>query len=183
MSGSLSEGMSYKRVLEFDYNVLLSGEYDLNQKKARLAQIFSEASMAGNIILFIKDIHRLTNAEVEGYDFTDVFEEYLEKRNLKVIVSVTPIEYERFISINMRLRKYFETVEVKPVGKTVALEIMVEAAKNWEYSSKVVVTIPAMRKILDESDKYITDTPFPEKALELLDAVSPGNLVDINPLA
>ncbi|KKR10441.1 MAG: clp protease ATP binding subunit [Candidatus Woesebacteria bacterium GW2011_GWA1_39_21] len=171
LSGSLSEGMSYKRVLEFDYNVLLSGEYDLNQKKARLAQIFSEASMAGNIILFIKDIHRLTNAEVEGYDFTDVFEEYLEKRNLKVIVSVTPIEYERFISINMRLRKYFETVEVKPVGKTVALEIMVEAAKNWEYSSKVVVTIPAMRKILDESDKYITDTPFPEKALELLDAV------------
>lgn len=171
LSGSLSQAMSYKRVLEFDYNVLLSGEYDLNQKKARLAQIFSEAALAGNIILFIKDLHRLTNVEVEGYDFTDVFEEYLEKKNLKIIVSSTPVEYERFISTNMRLRKYFETVEVKAVSKEVAFEIMIEAAKNLEASGKVMISVPALRKILDESDKYITETPFPEKALELLDSV------------
>lgn len=80
ISGGLSQKMSYKRILEFDYNILLSDAYDLNQKKARLAQIFSEASAAGNIILLVKDIHRITNSEVEGYDFTDVFEEYLEKK-------------------------------------------------------------------------------------------------------
>jgi ATP-dependent Clp protease ATP-binding subunit ClpC len=171
ISGGLSQKMSYKRVLEVDYNILLSGTYDLNQKKAVLSQIFSESSAAGNIILLIKDIHRLTNPEVEGYDFTDVFEEYLEKKNLKIIVTSTPLEYERFIAPNMKLRKYFETVEVKPVDKKVAFEIMIEAAKNWEYSGKIVITIPAMRKILEESDKYITETPFPEKALELLDAV------------
>ena len=171
ISGSLSQKMSYKRILEFDYNILLSGAYDLNQKKARLSQIFSEASAAGNIILLVRDIHRLTNPDVEGYDFTDVFEEYLEKKHLKIIVSTTSVEYERFISPNMRLRKFFETVDVKPVSKEVALEIMIEAAKNWEYSGKVILTMPTMRKILEESDRYITETPFPEKALELLDSV------------
>ncbi len=171
ISGGLSQKMSFKRVLEFDYNILLSDAFDLNQKKARLSQIFSEASMAGNIILLVKDIHRLTNSEVEGYDFTDVFEEYLDKKNLKIIVISTPVDYERFISSNMRLRKYFETIEVKPVDKKVAFEIMIEAARNMEYSGKIIITIPAMRKILNESDKYITETPFPEKALELLDAV------------
>ena len=171
ISGALSQKMSYKRILEFDYNILLSGAYDLNQKKARLSQIFSEASAAGNIILLVRDIHRLTNPEVEGYDFTDVFEEYLEKKHLKIIVTTTPVEYERFISPNMRLRKFFETVDVKPVSKEVALEIMIEAAKNWEYSGKVILTMPTMRKILEESDRYITETPFPEKALELLDSV------------
>ncbi len=113
ISGGLSQKMSFKRVLEVDYNILLSGTYDLNQKKAVLSQIFSESSAAGNIILLIKDVHRLTNPEVEGYDFTDVFEEYLEKKNLKIIVTSTPLEYERFIAPNMKLRKYFETVEVK----------------------------------------------------------------------
>jgi len=168
---SLSRKMSFKRVLEFDYNIFLSGTFDLNQKKAMLSQIFSEASAAGNIILLIRDIHRLTNPEVEGYDFTDIFEEYLEKKNLKIIVTATPVEYERFISPNMKLRKYFETVEVKQVTKEVAFQIMIEAAKNWESQAKIVITLPSMRKILDESDRYITETPFPEKALELLDAV------------
>lgn len=171
ISGGLSQKMSFKRVLELDYNVLLSGAYDLNRKKAILSQIFSEASGAGNIILLIKDIYRLTNPEVEGYDFTDVFEEYLEKKNLKIIVLSTPLDYERFISPNMKLRKHFETVEVTPVGKKVAFEIMIEAAKNLENSGKIIISLPGMRKILDESDRYITETPFPEKALELLDAV------------
>jgi len=171
ISGALSKKMSYKRILEFDYNILLSGAYDLNEKKARLSQIFSEASMAGNIILLIKDIHRLTNPEVEGYDFTDIFEDYLERRKLKIIVTSTPVEYERFISPNMRLRKYFETLDVKQVNKSVALEILIEAAKYWEYQAKMTITLPAIRKLLEESDRYITETPFPEKALELLDAV------------
>lgn len=49
---------------------------------------------------------------------------------------------------------------------------MVEGAQRWEGLKKnLVVTVPAMRKILDESDRYITEVPFPEKALELLDAV------------
>lgn len=171
ISGVLSKKMSYKRILEFDYNILLSGAYDLNEKKARMAQIFSEASMAGNIILLIKDVHRLTNPEVEGYDFTDIFEDFLDKRKLKIIVTSTPTEYERFISPNMRLRKYFETLDVKPVSKTVALEIIIEAAKKWEYQSNIIITLPAIRILLEESDRYITETPFPEKALELLDAV------------
>jgi len=171
ISGALSPKMSYKRVLELDYNVLLSDSFDLNQKKARLAQIFSEASRAGNIILLVKDLHRLTNPEVEGYDFTDIFEDYLDKKNLKIMVLSTPQEYERYISSNMRLRKFFETVEVEPVDKKTAFEIMIEDAKNIEYRDKLTITLPAMRKIIDESDRYITDTPFPEKALELLDAV------------
>ncbi|HLE48821.1 MAG TPA: AAA family ATPase [Patescibacteria group bacterium] len=171
MTGELGVKASFKRVLEFDYNFLLSGSSDLNSKKTNLAYVFHETAAAGNIILMIRDIQRLTNPEVEGYDFTDVFEEYLEKKNLKIIVPTTPVEYERFIAPNMRLRKYFENIEVTPPSKELALEIMIEVAKNWEHTSKVTVSLPAIRKILDESDRYITETPFPEKAIELMDAV------------
>lgn len=169
--GQLGPKMSYRRILEFDHNFLLSEATDLNLKKAKLSQVLEEASAAGNIILMFRDIQRLTNPDVEGYDFTDVFEEYLERRELKIIAVSTPGDYERFIAPNMRLRKFLETVEVMPPTKEEAMEILIEAAQRWEGLRGMIITIPALRKILDESDRYITEVPFPEKVLELLDAL------------
>jgi len=169
--GEFGAKMSYRRVLEFDYNFLLSGASDLNLKKAKLSAILDEAAAAGNIILMVRDIHRLTNPEVEGYDFTDIFEEHLGKKELKIIAVSTPHEYERFIVPNLRLRKYLETIEVTPPTQDEAMQILLEAAKNWESLRELTITVPALRKLLEESDRYITEVPFPEKALELLDAV------------
>jgi ATP-dependent Clp protease ATP-binding subunit ClpC len=171
IQGQFGAQMAYRRVYEFDYNYLLAEAADLNRKKTNLAQVLEEASVAGNIIIMFRDLHRLTNAEVEGYDFTDIFEEYLGKRDLKIISVSTPQEYERFISPNMRLRKYLEKVEIKPPLKEEALEILIEAAREWEEKRKITLTVPALRKMLDESDRYISETPFPEKVLELLDSL------------
>lgn len=184
--GEFGPKMSYRRVLEFDYNFLLSGASDLNLKKAKLSSILDEAGAAGNIILMVRDIHRLTNPEVEGYDFTDIFEEHLGKKELKIIAVSTPHEYERFIVPNLRLRKYLETIEVTPPTQDEAMQILLEAAKNWESLRELTITVPALRKLLEESDRYITEVPFPEKALELLDAVvmykeqKGGRVVSIN---
>lgn len=169
--GKLGEKMSYKRVVEFDYNYLLSETGDLNLKKTKLAEVLNEASSAGNIILVIRDIQRLTNSDVEGFDFTDTLEEYLEKGKLKIIVISTPTDYERFIVPNLRLVKFFGEVEAEPPSLEEATQILIEAADNWERSKKIIVPVPSLRKILEGSDRYITDIPFPEKALELLDAV------------
>ncbi len=169
--GKLGSKMAYRRVLEFDYNFLLSGATDLNLKKAKLSQILDEAAQAGNIILMVRDIHRLTNSDVEGYDFTDIFEGHLEKGDLKVIAVSTPREYEKFVVPNMRLRKYLEPVEVIQPTKEESMLIIIEHAKRWESLRELTILIPALRKILEESDRFITEIPYPEKALELLDAV------------
>ena len=126
-NGQLGLKMTFKRVLEFDYNSLLSQSSDLNKKKTELSQIFEEAAQAGNIIIMIRDIHRLTHPDVEGYDFTDIFEEYMEKGNLKIIAVATNSDYERFISPNLRLRKFLEKVEVTQPSKEEAMEILVAA--------------------------------------------------------
>lgn len=170
-AGNLGAALTYRRVLEFDYNSLLSEAKDLNAKKKELSLALKEAAYAGNIILMFRDIHRLTNPEVEGYDFTDIFEENIEDKDLKIIAVTTPTEFERFIVPNMRLRKFLADVKVTPPTKEQAMEILVAAAQDWEQKNKITILIPALRKILEESDRYITETPFPEKALELLDAV------------
>jgi ATP-dependent Clp protease ATP-binding subunit ClpC len=185
--GELGRTMVYKRVLELDYNSFLSESKDLNLKKKTLSSILLEASYAGNIILMIRDLHRLTNPEVEGYDFTDIFETHLEKRELKIIAVSGNVEYERFLASNLRLRKFLEKVEITPVSKEDAMLILVQAAQRWESLTNFIITLPSLRNILQQSDRYITEVPFPEKALELLDAVitfkqqqSGGNIVTVD---
>ena len=95
----------------------------------------------------------------------------MEKREFKIIAVSSNTEYERFIAPNLRLRKYLEKVEVIAPKKAEALEILVAAAKRWEGITGLTITVPALRNILEESDRYITEVPFPEKALELLDSV------------
>ncbi len=171
MSGELGSDLLYKRVLEFDYNFLLSQSLDISQKKTKLSAILREASEAGNVILVIRDIHRLIHQDVEGIDFTDLFEKFLEKRKLKIIAVSSPIEYERFILPNIRLRKYFQPVEVVPVSKEDALLILFEFTSSWEKTKHVSFSIQTVRSIVDGADTFITETPFPEKVLELLDHV------------
>jgi len=170
VEGVLDKRLSYHRILELDYNFLLSESLDLNQKKNSFMQILQETQAAGNIILMMRDIHRITNFEVEGVDFTDVLESALEKRKLKIIAVSTPSDYARFMARNMRLRKYFEPVDAAQPTLEEALEILTEAAGNWESHGKSPFLVQSLRKIVASSDQYITDIPFPEKALELLEA-------------
>ncbi len=167
-TGRLGPKMSYKRVVEFDYTFLLSKSMDINQKKAEMNLILSECVNAGNIILVVKDLHRLIHPEVEGLDFTDIFEKFFEQ-GLLLITLETSSDYERFMANNNRLKKHMDLVEVEPPTKDQALEILIEFSSTLETSRKITITTQSLRTVILGTDKYITDTPYPEKALELLD--------------
>lgn len=160
-----------RRVVEVDLNFLTGETVDINQKKSNLSQILSEAAYAGNIVMLIRDMHRFTNLSVEGLDFTDIFEEVLQKGSLKLIAISTNEDYERFLETNGRIRKYFDAIDVVEPTRDEAMEIAIEAAKDWQTKAGLTITVPTLRKIVDSSDKFVTDTPFPEKALEILTAV------------
>jgi len=171
MAGELGKKLAYQRVLEFDYNFILSEGLDISRKKIALSQVLSEANQAGNIILVFKDLHRLVHSDVEGLDLTDVFESFLERRKLKIIAISTPTDYERFLSANTRLRKYFDIVEVTESTVEQAKTILLDSANFWEKERRLTFTVQSLRAILEDCDKYITETPYPEKALEILDKV------------
>jgi len=185
--GEFGAELSYRRVLELDYNFVFSETADKNRKKQQLANVLEEASNAGNIILVLRDLHRLTSSSVEGMDLTDILEMHLERGRLKIIAISSVDDYERYLARNSRIKKFFETVKVVEPSYEEAREILLEAADDWENKKNVVITVPALARILDGCDKYITDTPFPEKALEILDSViffneqaNMDNIIDVN---
>ncbi|TSC88113.1 MAG: ATP-dependent Clp protease ATP-binding subunit ClpC [Microgenomates group bacterium Gr01-1014_16] len=167
--GEFGTAMSYKRVLELDYNFLLSDSFDINAKKTKLSRLLSEASAAGNVILVLRDLHRLVNPAVEGLDFTDVFESHFHR--LPIIAVIAQVDYERFLAPLASLRKYFDPITIIPPTKDEALIILLNSAQRWEAQTGVIVTTPALRAIISGSDRFITEIPFPEKALELLDNI------------
>lgn len=169
-NGLLGEDMSYKRILEFDFNTLLAETRDINQKKAELSQILAEAAYAGNIILVMRDMSRLLNPDLDGYDFTDIFEPLLEKRQLKIIAISTGDEYEQYLAPNARMKKFFNKVEVISPTMTEAMQILMEAASRVEVLSNLLITYQALKQMVQQSDEYITETPFPEKVIEILES-------------
>ncbi len=169
--GLLGADMSYKRILDFDYNAVISSVSDVTQKKEILSAVFTEAEQAGNVILMIRDIQRILNAELEGIDITDVLTKHLENRKLLVLAVIDREDYDRYVSRNERLKKYFDTVTITEMPKSEAFSILMAHAREEEKRSGIVALVPVLRAILEGSDEYVTDTPFPEKALELFDAI------------
>ena len=185
--GELDPSLSFSRVLELNYQAVLSQSDDLNMKKVKLSQLIREAAAAGNVILVIKDIHRLTNLEFEDVDFTDVISQALDEGHLRIIAIASSVDYERYLAKDSRIAKYFETIEVIPPSKEEALTLLVTFAQQIEIIKKIIITSPALGRVLDGSDRYISDVPFPEKTLELLDEVvsskldqSPISVDDVN---
>ncbi len=162
---------STQRYLLFDYVSIISGSNDISQKKVLLSNALSEATYAGNIVLVIRDIERLLVHSLEGVDMADVFEHFLSTGKLKIVAIEDDEQYERYIIPNPKLTKYFEHVVVHPMEKADAEVVLLDGAREWEKKEGVLISVQAITAVLDGSDQFVTDIPFPEKALELLDAV------------
>jgi len=171
ITGKLGRRLAFKKLISLDYQAAMSESGDRDVKKKLLGNLMKEAELAGNIILVMKDIFRITNAEFEGNDYSDVIEKSLEKGNLGIIAVAGRVEYERFLADDQRISKYFEVIEINQPNKDDALMILMQAIDQVEIKSKTRFSIQAVRQILDGSDRYITDIPFPEKILELMDQV------------
>ena len=171
ITGKLGRKLAYKKLVSLDYQAAMSESGDRDVKKKLLSNLMREAELAGNIILVMKDIFRITNAEFEGNDYSDVIGKSLEKGNSGMIAVAGRVEYERFLAGDQRIQKYFEVIEINQPSKDDALMILMQAINEKETKSRIRFSIQAVRQILDGSDRYITDIPFPEKVLELMDQV------------
>ena len=179
ITGKLGKDLIYKKLVLFDYKMALASVSDSDAKKKILSRLMHEAERAGNVVLVIKDISRITNPEVEGNDYSDVIDKNLESGRLKIISVVDRVSYERFMAGDRRIFKNFEVIEILPPSKEEAMIILMQSIYKVELKNKKLrFSLPAIKQILEGSDKYITDTPFPEKALELMDLVVENKVID-----
>lgn len=161
--------LNFKRILKVDIGKIVSLGSDSSQKEQLVKSIFNEASQAGNIILLIDDFDRFVDASLDRIDLSTTIAPFARSETLQIIGITTPFAYQKYVARNDKISVLFEKVDVAEIKKSAALEILLNEVFDFEKRFKITIPYEAIKEAVDKSDAYITDIPFPEKAIDLLD--------------
>ena len=170
IAGMAPTNLRYHQILALDVPSLLAGVSDRGGIEARILRVFADAAQAGNIILYLEDIHLLVGGgdRVAGVDATEVLLSALRAANLYVIATTSPAEYQERIGSNSAVAGLFERLDVHELDSSSTLEILEDMVPRIEHESQVFLTVQALLEIVRLAERYLRDQPFPQKALNLL---------------
>lgn len=168
-TGSCEKALSHKRILSFNMHSLISAKPSILEVKGLACQILEEARRAGNIIIVIDELDKYVSSDEGKIDLSDVFVKFAQS-SVAVIGLTTPSGYHRYIENNPTISPLFEKIEITaPPLETVLAELMISIVPILEKKHNILITLPAIKKAVEDADRFICRTPFPAKAIELLD--------------
>ena len=172
-SGKLSGNLEYKRPVLLNMNRALAGLKTIGELEARLFKLFGQASQAGNMILIIDNFHSLVNVATDiglgKKDISEIISPFLQTGSFQLIAITTYRGLHEHIEKHGGLLNFFEKVEVKEPDLEETKEICRDSVREIEARVPVKITVQAINEIVKRADMYITDLPFPEKALDVLE--------------
>lgn len=158
-----------KRLVSLDAPLIISGAKAGGELEERIQMILREIQLAGNIILFIPNIHSLAESGAEhGFDISEILTPVFTQSFFQVIGATTFFDYHRVIEKRGDFADTFEIVKVDEVSSEVALEIIVSQAPAIEDEEEVSFTFSALKKSIELSRRYIFNKLLPAKAIDLL---------------
>ncbi|MFH0792011.1 MAG: ATP-dependent Clp protease ATP-binding subunit [bacterium] len=171
--GASMPTINYRRVVQLNLPSLLAQAGSVDEAETLLDKIFQEVISAGNVILVIDDLHNFISetARLGMIDISGIFSPYLSQPNFRVIAITTFTGLHQNIEQNQSLLSLFEKVEVTDVSEEDTLILLENLCLMLEKRYRRMVSFPALRSIISLSGRYIPTTPFPEKAMELLEEV------------
>ncbi len=159
------------RVISLDMSRLIAGAKYRGEFEDRLKAVVDEVKKAGNIILFIDEIHTIVGAGAsEGsMDAANILKPALARGELHTIGATTLKEYRKYFEKDMALQRRFQPVKVDEPSINEALQILRGIKEKLETHHNVNITDSALIAAAKLSDRYITDRFLPDKAIDLID--------------
>ncbi len=169
--GNIPELLRDKRVLSLDMGAMIAGSKYRGEFEERLKNAMEEIRKAGDVILFIDEIHNLVGAgKAEGsMDAANILKPALARGELQCVGATTLDEYRKNIEKDAALERRFQPVMVGEPTTEEALEILKGLRDRYEAHHKVRITDEALHAAVMLSDRYIADRFLPDKAIDLMD--------------
>ncbi len=169
-NGKCSHYLNNKIIFNLNLTSLVSGAKYRGDFEAKLQAVIEEAKDE-NIILFIDEIHTLVGAgDSEGsLDASNILKPYLSNGQITIIGATTNQEYRKKIFQDKALSRRFDVIHLHPPSKTQTENILKSKRDILENFHLISVSDEVLSMIINLSDKYIKDTNFPDKAIDLLD--------------
>ena len=169
--GQVPIGLRDKEIFLLDLTSLVAGTQFRGQFEQRVKGLLSEVKAAGNVILFIDEIHTLTYAgESEGaMNAGNILKPALSRGEIQVIGATTFTEYRKYIEKDQALERRFQPVRVEEPSVADTLAVMNGIKRYYEQHHHVQVPAEVLSAVVTLSERYITDRFLPDKAIDLLD--------------
>lgn len=172
--GQVPELLKNKRVITLDLTGMVAGTKYRGDFEERIKAAMDEVRSAGNIILFIDELHTIIGAgSAEGStDAANILKPALARGDFQVIGATTINEYRKYIEKDAALERRFQPVMVGEPSEEEAIEILKGLRDRYEAHHKVKITDEAIDAAVKLSSRYIADRFLPDKAIDLMDEAS-----------
>ncbi|RAX58821.1 ATP-dependent chaperone ClpB [Helicobacter monodelphidis] len=160
-----------KKVITLDMSAMIAGAKYRGEFEDRLKKVIDEVKKAGNIILFIDEIHTIVGAgAAEGsMDAANILKPALARGELHTIGATTLKEYRKYFEKDAALQRRFQPVTLNEPTVNEALQILRGIKERLEAHHNVSITDSALVVAAKLSNRYITDRFLPDKAIDLID--------------
>lgn len=193
VSRSLPDGtplpifLRHKRLLSLDVPALIAGAKERGEMESRMTRLLSECKEAGNVILFIDEVHTLIGTGAVGkggggggggsggLDLANLFKPALARGQVQCIGATTVSEHTKHIKRDAALERRFQPVMIDEPDEEVALAIINGLVDRYERHHRCMYAPEALEAAVKLSSRYIADRFLPDKAIDLLDEA--GSLV------
>ena len=169
--GSIPEILAGDRILSLDIPGMLAGAKYRGEFEERLKNMISEVKSAGNIILFIDEMHTMVGAGAgeSSIDAAAIMKPALANGEIRCIGATTLREYHKYIEKDAALERRFQPVTVGEPSVEESIEILKGLRERYENHHHVRITDSALEAAVRLSARYISDRFLPDKAIDLLD--------------
>ncbi|MFD2617348.1 ATP-dependent protease ATP-binding subunit ClpC [Terrilactibacillus laevilacticus] len=160
-----------KRVMTLDMGTVVAGTKYRGEFEDRLKKVMDEIRQAGNIILFIDELHTLIGAGgAEGaIDASNILKPSLARGELQCIGATTLDEYRKYIEKDAALERRFQPIKVNEPTNDESVLILKGLRDRYEAHHRVKISDEAIEAAVQLSDRYISDRFLPDKAIDLID--------------
>ncbi|WP_342433836.1 ATP-dependent protease ATP-binding subunit ClpC [Neobacillus sp. FSL H8-0543] len=171
VNNEVPEILRDKRVMTLDMGTVVAGTKYRGEFEDRLKKVMDEIRQAGNIILFIDELHTLIGAGgAEGaIDASNILKPSLARGELQCIGATTLDEYRKYIEKDAALERRFQPIRVDEPTAEESVRILEGLRDRYEAHHRVSITDAAIEAAVKLSDRYISDRFLPDKAIDLID--------------
>jgi len=171
IENKVPEILSEKRVVTLELAAVVAGTKYRGEFEERLRKLMNELRQAGNVLVFIDELHTLIGAgAAEGaIDASNILKPALARGELQCIGATTMDEYRKHIEKDPALERRFQPIIVGEPSREESVEILKGLRDRYEAHHKVKITDEAVEAAVRLGDRYISDRYLPDKAIDLID--------------
>ena len=171
VGGMVPDTVLGKRVVSLDLSGIVAGSKYRGEFEERIKKVLAEVAKAGNVLLFIDEIHTIIGAGgAEGaIDASNILKPALARGEVQVIGATTIEEYRKYIEKDAALERRFQPVVVEEPTEEEAISILKGLRGQYESHHHVTITDETVEAAVRLSARYINDRFLPDKAIDLMD--------------